>query len=108
MTFFGHQLHMSALPFGRKAAALAQRRTGHLPGTMVDLASVPPGCCAQVLAYTPQVSSERQAQLSAYGLAPGYRVRVVQHKPVTIVQVEHLELALETELARGVQVILED
>jgi hypothetical protein len=99
---------MNSWSFGRKAAASAHRRSSSLPGSTVDLASVPPGGSARVLAYTPLVPSERQAQLSAYGLAPGYRVRVVQHSPVTIVQVEHLELALETELARGVQVILED
>jgi hypothetical protein len=31
-------------------------------------------------------------------------VRILQHSPVTIVQIEHLELAMEHGLARQVQV----
>jgi Fe2+ transport system protein FeoA len=42
--------------------------------------------------------------LQAYGLIPGDWVYVVQQKPVTVVQIEHLELALEGDLARQVEV----
>jgi Fe2+ transport system protein FeoA len=42
--------------------------------------------------------------LQAYGLAPGHCVRILQHSPVTIVQIEHTELALEGGLARQVEV----
>jgi Fe2+ transport system protein FeoA len=47
---------------------------------------------------------ERRAHLQAYGLVPGHCVRILQHSPVTIVQIEHMELALEGGLARQVQV----
>lgn len=37
-------------------------------------------------------------------MVPGYLVRVIQQAPVTVVQIEHTELALESGLAREVQV----
>ncbi len=40
----------------------------------------------------------------AYGLTPGAQVRVVQHSPVTVVQVENLEIALERSLAEGIRI----
>jgi Fe2+ transport system protein FeoA len=52
----------------------------------------------------PGLSPERRAHLQAYGLVPGHWVRILQHSPVTIVQIEHLELAMEHGLARQVQV----
>jgi Fe2+ transport system protein FeoA len=45
------------------------------------------------------MSPEHRAHLQAYGVIPGYEVRVVQHKPVTVVQIEHTELALEAGVA---------
>ena len=47
---------------------------------------------------------ERLNHLRAYGLVPGHCVRVLQHSPVTVVQVEHTELALEGDLARQIEV----
>jgi Fe2+ transport system protein FeoA len=47
---------------------------------------------------------EQQTQLQAYGLIAGRMVRVVQHAPVTVVQIDQTELALEGELADGIQV----
>ena len=69
------------------------------------LADVPPGCQARVAGFLPGLSAERRSHLLSYGLVPGYWLRLVQHSPVTIVQVEHLELALERDLACKVQVI---
>ena len=71
---------------------------------VATLADVPVGCRACVRGFTPELSSERRSCLQAYGLMPGYCVRILQHTPVTIVQVENLELALEDGLARQVQV----
>lgn len=65
----------------------------------MTLADVPTGCRARVVGFCPGLPADRLAYLQAYGLAPGYWVRVLQHNPVTVVQVEHTELALETELA---------
>jgi Fe2+ transport system protein FeoA len=68
------------------------------------LADIRPGCRAKVVGFCQSIPAERRAYLQAYGLAPGYWVTVVQHSPVTVVEVEHTQLALETELACEVQV----
>ena len=72
------------------------RRGAGLPETLAD---VHPGQGAQLMGFAPGLSQERWAHLQAYGLVPGRFVRVLQHAPVTIVQVEHCEIALEDELA---------
>lgn len=46
----------------------------------------------------------RREQFQAYGLVPGRRVCVMQHSPVTIIQVEHTHVAFESHLAVGIQV----
>jgi len=43
-------------------------------------------------------------RLQGYGLTDGRAVQVVQHAPLTIVRVEHAEIAFETHLARGITV----
>ncbi len=68
----------------------------------LTLADVPPGQQAEIESFLAGLSDERQAHLRAYGLAPGHRVQVKQHQPVTVVQVDHTELAIENELARQV------
>ena len=68
------------------------------------LAEVPAGCKVQVLAFSEDFPADRRAYLQAYGLVPDYWVQVLQHSPVTIVRLDHLELALENELARGIKV----
>lgn len=68
------------------------------------LSAQPPGTTTRLLGYLPGMPPKRRAQLQAYGLLPGQTLRVIQHNPVTIIQVELTELALETELARSVVV----
>jgi Fe2+ transport system protein FeoA len=68
------------------------------------LFGVPPGVRAHVEGFLPQLPADQKARLQAYGLTPGQEVRVLQHNPVTIVVIEHLELALENEIARSVTV----
>jgi Fe2+ transport system protein FeoA len=58
----------------------------------------------RVKGFLPGLTAERRAHLQAYGLSPGYWVEVIQHYPVTVVRVEHTELALEAGLACQVQV----
>jgi Fe2+ transport system protein FeoA len=57
-----------------------------------------------VRGFCPGLSAERQTYLQAYGVMPGYRLRVLQQRPVTVVQVENMELAMEANLARQVEV----
>jgi Fe2+ transport system protein FeoA len=68
------------------------------------LADVPPGYCARVGGFESSLSPEQLTHLKAYGLVPGHWVRVLQHSPVTVVQIEHTELALEGDLARQIRV----
>jgi Fe2+ transport system protein FeoA len=68
--------------------------------TEPTLADVRAGERVRVLGFREQMNPSRSAHLQAYGLTPDNFVTVLQHTPVTIVQVEHLELALEMNLAR--------
>lgn len=68
------------------------------------LADVPPGCRARLGGFESSLSPEQLTHLQAYGLVPGHWVRVLQHFPVTVVQIEHTELALEGDLARQIRV----
>ncbi len=54
--------------------------------------------------FAPDFPPARQAHLMAYGLTPDTQVRVLQHTPITIVQVDHLEIAIEHALAKGILV----
>jgi Fe2+ transport system protein FeoA len=84
--------------FGRRR----QRKHGHCrrcAGSSETLADVHPGEGAHLKGFAPGLAPEHWAHLQAYGLVPGRFVRVVQHTPVTVVQVEHCEIALEDELA---------
>jgi len=84
----------------RAAAALARRRrVPAVPGT--TLAQAVPG--SQVTIKTLEhVPVRHREQLLAYGVAPGRVVDVLQIRPVTIVRVEHAELAFETPLSRAI------
>ena len=66
------------------------------PQTVRDLT---PGQPAHVTGFSVQLSAERRALLQAYGFVPGYAIRVVQQSPVSVVQLEHAEIALEKDLA---------
>ena len=59
---------------------------------------------ARITGFSPSLSLKLKAHLQAYGIIPGNILRVQQKKPVTVVQVEHTEIALETELAEAIYV----
>ena len=63
-----------------------------------------PGTALHITGFSDDLPSQQQEHLQAYGLVAGRKVRVLQHAPVTVVQVEHLELAMEAELANTVHV----
>jgi Fe2+ transport system protein FeoA len=62
------------------------------------LTEVPVGSQARV-ATLDGLPIDQCERLQAYGLAPGHWLSVVQHSPVTVVQVEQTELAFEAEIA---------
>ena len=67
------------------------------------LAEIQPGRRAQVAALD-DLPLARREQLAAYGLSAGRWVDVVQQSPVTVVRVEHIDLAFEADIARRVRV----
>ncbi|MEJ2601562.1 MAG: FeoA family protein [Anaerolineales bacterium] len=81
--------------FGRRR----KKRARCSEGGFTTLADVPVGGDAWVVKFCERIPRARRDQLQAYGLSPGQRVRIEQHFPVTIVQIEHIEIALERSLA---------
>ncbi|MBI5311127.1 MAG: ferrous iron transport protein A [Actinobacteria bacterium] len=65
------------------------------------LADAPAGCkvCMSGFAEDGECWRER---LQAYGIAPGREIEVVQQSPVTVVRVDHVELAFESSIAREI------
>jgi len=94
--------------FTRFGVGKTQFKGHHLGSKRADevrtLAGVRPGEQARLKEFARGMPVERWAHLQAYGLVPGCLVRVVQHNPVTVVQVEQTELALESDLARQIRV----
>ena len=87
-------------------STLARLASRLLPSktSQATLADVVPGCMAHLAGFDPSLPAGQQAHLQAYGLVPGHWVRVIQQSPVTVVQIEHTELALEAGLARHIHV----
>ena len=70
----------------------------------LTLSDVPPGYRAKVVGFGDGIRPTRRAHLQAYGLVPDNWVRVVQHSPVTVIQIDQTELALENSLASEIEV----
>jgi Fe2+ transport system protein FeoA len=98
MTLFGYEF-----TFGGPRLRLNGESSGD-QGRCFSLAQVKPGQLVKVKGFLPGLSAVRTWHLQSYGVVPGCWLRVVQQSPVTIVQVEHLELALERGLAAYIQV----
>jgi Fe2+ transport system protein FeoA len=67
------------------------------------LAQVATGQQVTITGYA-RISPAHRQHLQAYGLLPGRTVLVLAQKPVTIVMVEHTELAFESEISSQVLV----
>jgi Fe2+ transport system protein FeoA len=103
MTLFGIEIpspfHLQINPFTVKKNSAGKVQ-------LTTLAHVSAGSRAVVTKYLPGMPAERYAQLRAYGLAPGCQVFVLQHTPITVIRIDHLELALEHSLVKEIQVNL--
>jgi Fe2+ transport system protein FeoA len=88
---------------------LAPQQDARAPQTMETrtgaraLANVSLHGRARVVDVSALPATQRE-QLRGYGLLPGCVLRVVQRAPVTVVQIEQIELAIETEIAQAIQV----
>jgi Fe2+ transport system protein FeoA len=67
------------------------------------LADVPLDRRVRVLDVSGLPAAQRE-QLHGYGILPGCVLRVTQRTPVTVVRIEHTELAIENDIARAVGV----
>ena len=84
---------ISRLPFRRAGARLAEGTT--------TLKAMPPGTLARVLTFLDLEKSQIE-KFQAYGLTPGRWIRVIQQKPVTLVDLGNMELAVEGDLAEKI------
>jgi Fe2+ transport system protein FeoA len=71
----------------------------------LTLLQVVPGRDVEVLSLDGLTPSIR-ATLQAYGLGPGKRIRVLQHNPETVIEIEATEFAFEKEVASSILVQL--
>lgn len=95
----------TAVQLGARIGRLLRGGSRRAPKHAVarTLADVDPGERAIVSGLDGLGHAHRE-HLSAYGLVPGRPVRVVQHAPVTVVLVEHTEVAFESHLCAGIAV----
>jgi Fe2+ transport system protein FeoA len=70
----------------------------------LTLSDVPPGWQAKVVGFRGGIPPARRVHLQAYGLVPNDWVWVMQHSPVTVIQIDQTELALENSLASEIEV----
>jgi len=82
----------------RPASARARRSDSIQARTLQD---APVGAEVRVVSID-ALAPEHYDWLQSYGVRPGHYVRVLQHRPLTIVQVEQTELAVEAEIASAV------
>lgn len=74
------------------------------PHARVPLAFLLPRARARVAALGDAIDATQREQIIAYGLAPGRVLTVLQQRPMTLVMVDEVELALEDAIARHVWV----
>jgi Fe2+ transport system protein FeoA len=70
----------------------------------IALSVLMPGSSAVIDTLDPEIDSGQREQLVAYGVAPARTVRVLQQKPMTVIAIDEVELALEASVARRVWV----
>lgn len=78
--------------------------SGHDHSARVPLSFLLPGVKAHVEDIDDAIESTQREQLVAYGLAPNRPLLVLQQRPMTIIMIDEVELALETSVARHVWV----
>lgn len=70
----------------------------------VPLSFLLPGVKARVEDIDDRIDPTQREQLVAYGLAPNRQLVVLQQRPMTIVMIDEIELALEDSVARHIWV----
>ena len=70
----------------------------------LPLAFIRPGEEVRLIAMGEEIDAHQREQLTAYGLAPGRPLRILQQRPMTVILAEEVELALEHGVARHIWV----
>lgn len=68
----------------------------------VPLVFLPPGSDGTVAEIGNGIDSVQREQLAAYGLVAGCTLKVLQQRPMSVILVDELELALEAAVARDI------
>ncbi len=68
------------------------------------LADATPGSTVRFRGFDATLDTLLQDQFLAYGIAVGQAVSVLQQRPLTIIQCDHTELAVESVVARAMVV----
>jgi Fe2+ transport system protein FeoA len=74
--------------------------TGDFPLTVAA-----PGTNVVVARFVPGITAQQLEQLMSYGLEEGRTIHVLRQQPVTVLLIDHTELALEDEVARAIHVL---
>lgn len=88
---------------GRTLRRLMTRTTTSVATAAHTLADAAPNQLVRIQTLK-ELAPEQCDRLQAYGVQPGQVVRVREQHPITIIQVEHLELAMEPTIARAVEI----
>ena len=70
----------------------------------IPLAFVPPGRQMLLAEFGAGLDPLQREQLAAYGLTENRPLLVLEQQPMTIVQAEHVEIAIEHTVARNIWV----
>lgn len=70
----------------------------------LPLAFIAPGSIVRLAAFGDEIDPLQREQLTAYGLAEGRPMKVLQQRPMTVILAEEVELALEHAVARYIWV----
>ncbi|MDR1994734.1 FeoA family protein [Azonexus sp.] len=71
----------------------------------LPLAFIAPGTEVCLAGLGEEIDALQREQLTAYGLAEGRPLRVLQQKPMTVILADEVELALEHSVARYIWVV---
>jgi len=66
----------------------------------IALDRVEPGATVELVGFGDALDTAFRDQLLAYGVHARQRLRVLQQSPMTVVVCDHVELALEAQVAR--------
>ena len=86
-----------------QARTLFFRRDKMIPFSQAVLSNALPGSEVMIRS-TAGLGKIEEKSLQAYGILPGRRVKILAQTPVTILQVEQTELALEFDVANKITI----